>query len=109
VAAALLSFEADTVSHEALVERIAEYRGSLRSDGPPAESLLDRAWRTLRMRRLVVREGGTYVILPTQRPLLEFYANSIRHLLPTETRPPVMHPAREPDADLPRLREWKSR
>ncbi len=34
------------------------------------------------MRRLVKRENGTFVIAPDERPLLEFYSNSVRHLLP---------------------------
>jgi hypothetical protein len=57
------------------------------------------------MRRLVAREGDAFVILPSQRPLLEYYANSIGHLLPTGSEQWVeMHPARERDEGLPRLR-----
>src|SRR2546422_3912551 len=36
----------------------------------------DRAWRMLRMRRLVVADGDSLVVLPRGRPLLEYYANS---------------------------------
>ena len=42
------------------------------------------------------------MMLPGQRPLLEYYANSIRHLLPSETYH-VFSPARESDPTLPRL------
>jgi hypothetical protein len=56
------------------------------------------------MRRLVAREGDAFVILPSQRPLLEYYANSIGHLLPAHVSAVEMHPARESDGDLPRLR-----
>jgi hypothetical protein len=73
----------------------------VRSELPIAE-VWDRAWLMLRMRRLVVEQGDTLVILPQQRPLLEYYANSIRHLLPPETLP-VFSPARESDSTLPRL------
>jgi ATP-dependent helicase YprA (DUF1998 family) len=62
----------------------------------------DRAWRTFRMRRLVVRDGETLVILPGQRPLLEYYANSIRHLLPAAHRW-EMTPAAGADETLPHL------
>ncbi len=47
-------------------------------------------------------DGGTLVILPAQRPLLEYYANSIRHLLPG-TRRWEMTPAAGPDETLPHL------
>ena len=54
------------------------------------------------MRRLVVREGATLIILPRQRPLLEYYANSIGHLL-SEAQRITMTPAAESDETLPRL------
>ncbi|HSB55967.1 MAG TPA: hypothetical protein VLD58_16505, partial [Gemmatimonadales bacterium] len=40
--------------------------------------------------------------LPAARPLLEYYANSIRHLLPQELVV-AWSPAAEADATLPRL------
>jgi len=112
VAAALLSFGETLVRHRDLRERLEGYRtylleraAKLLHADQDAEAILDRAWRTFRMRRLVAREGDSYVILPSQRPLLEYYANSIRHLLPGGSEPRVeMHPARERDGDLPRLR-----
>jgi hypothetical protein len=73
-----------------------------------AEEILERAWRMLSMRRLVVRHGDGYVLLPRQRPLLEYYGNSVKHLLPTVEFEPSMHPAREPDPHLPRLAPWRS-
>ena len=46
-----------------------------------------------------------YLILPRQWPLLEYYANSIRHLLPArEDRSSAAHPALDEDITLPRLR-----
>ena len=111
-AAALLSFGETAVSRSALLERIGDFRthlidrdAKLVHADRDAEAILDRAGRTFRMRRLVQREGETYVVLPSQRPLLEYYANSIGHLLPRGSAPQdTMHPAREPDAGLPRLR-----
>jgi hypothetical protein len=45
------------------------------------EEIFDRAWRMLRMRRILVRTGGGYAVLPGNRPLVSYYANSIGHLL----------------------------
>ncbi len=109
-AAALLSFEETVVRRLDLLERIDQYRDHLLAVGSKlvraerdAGEILGRAWRMLKMRRLVVRKGDSYVVLPGQRPLLEYYANSIAHLLPE--RPPrrPMHPAHETDEYLPRL------
>jgi glycerol-3-phosphate O-acyltransferase len=115
VAAALLSFEETVVGRGALLERIDEFRDDLMARGANlvqpergAEAILDRAWRMLSMRRLVVRQGAAYVMLPRQRPLLHYYANSIAHLLPTVELAASMHPAREPDATLPRLKRWSA-
>jgi glycerol-3-phosphate O-acyltransferase len=113
VAAALLSFGETAVRRADLLERVERYRVHLLDRDAKlvhaerdAEAILDRAWRTFRMRRLVVREGATCVLLPSQRPLLEYYANSVRHLLPAGLQTAEqMHPARERDAGLPRLRK----
>lgn len=86
VSVALLSFGESVVTRTALLERIERLRDDLARrdakvvhvDAAPS-AILDRAWRTLGMRRLVHREGEAYVILPSQRPVIAFYANSIRH------------------------------
>jgi glycerol-3-phosphate O-acyltransferase len=112
LAAALLSFGETLVRRGDLLERVGAYREHLLERDAKlvhaerdAEAILDRAWRTFRMRRLVAREGDAFVILPSQRPLLEYYANSIRHLLPRGPEPVNgMHPARESDGSLPRLK-----
>lgn len=111
-AAALLSFGRTLVRRVEFLDRLTRYRDHLLERDAKlvhaerdAEAVLDRAWRTFRMRRLVIREGEDFVILPSQRPLLEYYANSIRHLLPREPEPAhEMHPAKERDASLPRLK-----
>jgi glycerol-3-phosphate O-acyltransferase len=111
-AAALLSFGETAVTRSALLDRIEGFRAHLIERDAKlveaerdAETILERAWRTFRMRRLVLREGETYVILPSQRPLLEYYANSIGHLLPRGSDPRAeMHPARDTDVGLPSLK-----
>ncbi len=113
-AAALLSFGETAISRVNVLQRLTDYRDHLHGRSAKlvhaerdAEAVLDRAWRTFRMRRLVVREGNTYIVLPSQRPLLEYYANSIRHLLPRTRRADEPHPARESDDSLPSLRAWR--
>ena len=108
-AAALLSFGASVIPFARLLDRMDDLRDELgelnakvvRSELPVAE-VWSRAWRTLEMRQLVIRQGKDLVILPRQRPLLEYYANSIRHLLPPTTYE-IFSPARESDPTLPRL------
>ncbi len=43
--------------------------------------------RMLVLRKLVVEEGGLYTPSPGELPLLRYYANSIRHLLPGAASP----------------------
>ena len=113
VAAVLLSFGETVVRQRDVRERVSDYRAHLIERNAKlvhadqeVDAILERAWRTFRMRRLVAREGDSYVILPSQRPLLEYYANSLRHLLPASVAAaPEMHPARERDEGLPRLRK----
>ena len=116
VAAALLSFRQTAVRREALLDRIEEFRAAL-LDGEAklvqpdrdAAAILDRAWKMLTMRRLAIRAGDDYLIMERQRPLLEYYANSVKHLLPAVEIEPVMHPAHEPDTSLPKLKVWTPR
>src|SRR5882762_4191187 len=88
-AAALLSFGQTVIQKNALLERMDQLRdrllegnGEVVRGGARIAEVWDRAWRMLRMRRLVVADGDTLVVLPRGRPLLEFYANSIAHLVP---------------------------
>ena len=110
VAATLLSFQETVIRSTDLLERLCEYRDYLldndRRLSPPdlePEEILDRAWRMLTMRHLAMRDGETIVVMPKQRPLLEFYANSVAHLLPTQERVHAMTPALDPDESLPGL------
>ena len=110
-AAALLSFGESVVRRADLLNRIDQYRDHLLATGGKlvreergATEIFARAWRMLKMRRLVVRDGDSYVVLPRQRPLLEYYTNSIVHLLPEQPEGRLMHPAHETDDSLPKLR-----
>jgi len=109
-AAALLSFAQTVIQKNALLERMDQLRdrllevnGKVVRGGARIAEVWDRAWRMLRMRRLVVADGDTLVVLPRGRPLLEFYANSIAHLVPIRGPRLPFHKAHEVDSNLPRL------
>ena len=86
--AALQSLDGDFVTHARLVERMSDMRDVLRElnarvihrDGD-VEEIFDRAWRMLSMRRILVKTGSGYSVLPHSRPLISYYANSVAHLL----------------------------
>jgi glycerol-3-phosphate O-acyltransferase len=112
-AAALLSFDQSVVPRAALFERMDALRDSLHDvnakvvrGGLRITEVWDRAWRTFGMRRLVVAEGDSLVILPRGRPLLEYYANSIAHLLPQPAAAAPFHKEHERDTTLPHLMPW---
>jgi glycerol-3-phosphate O-acyltransferase len=86
--AALQSFDGDFVSHTQLIARMAEMRDVLKELNARVihregtiDDIFDRAWRMLTMRRMLVKVGDGYAILPGNRPLVSYYANSIGHLL----------------------------
>ena len=88
VCAAIQSFEGDFIARDRLLERIDEMRGVLRElnagvvrQDRTAEEVFDRAYRMLRMRRVLSRTGTGYLVLPKGRPLVSYYANSVGHLL----------------------------
>lgn len=86
--AAIQSFDSDFIPHASLLARMSEMRDVLkelnarviRSEGS-IEETFDRAWRMLRMRRVLSQAGEGYAVLPAGRPLISYYANSIAHLL----------------------------
>jgi glycerol-3-phosphate O-acyltransferase len=109
-AAALLSFGQTVIGKDAVLDRLDVLRDRLRDvnakvvrGGARIEEIWDRAWRMLRLRRLVVAEGGSLVILPRGRPLLEYYANSIAHLVPIRGPRLPFHKEHDRETDLPRL------
>jgi glycerol-3-phosphate O-acyltransferase len=86
--AALQSFDGDFISRDRLLERMSDMRDVLRELNARVihregsiEEVLDRAWRMLRMRRMLVEVGAGYAVLLGQRPLVSYYANSVAHLL----------------------------
>ena len=88
VCAALQSFDAEFISRAALLGRIEEMRDVLDelnarvlSADRSADEILARAWRMLRMRRVIAVEGSGFIVLPRGRALVSYYANSIAHLL----------------------------
>jgi glycerol-3-phosphate O-acyltransferase len=86
--AAIQSLGKDFVTHRELVMRMAELRDVLvelngrvlRADRDIDETF-ERAYRMLSMRRVLVPDGAGYAVLPSNRPLVSYYANSIAHLL----------------------------
>jgi len=86
--AAIQSFDRDFIRRSALLARMTEMRNALvelngrvvRHEGG-IEETFDRAWRMLRMRRILIAEGDGYVVMPRSRELVSYYANSIAHLL----------------------------
>jgi glycerol-3-phosphate O-acyltransferase len=109
-AAALLSFGQTVIKKDNLLERMDQLRdrleevnGKVVRGGARIAEVWDRAWRMLRMRRLVIVDGESLVILPRGRPLLEYYANSIAHLVPIRGPRMPFHKAHETDSSLPRL------
>jgi glycerol-3-phosphate O-acyltransferase len=100
--AALLSFERDAIPLADLLARMTDYRDhllELNAKVIRADRAIEETWKRallmFRMRRTVVSGGATVVVLARQRPLLEYYANSIRHLLPANALPEgqLMSPA----------------
>jgi glycerol-3-phosphate O-acyltransferase len=115
--AALLSFERHVVPLDELLERMRDLRDHLletnakvvRADRDIAETW-SRARRMFALRRVVHATGSSVAIMPRQRPLLEYYANSIRHLLPSASEPiHRMTPADDRDESLRRLKEPRTR
>ena len=109
-AAALLSFGQTVVEKAAVLERMDQLRdrleevnGKMVRGGARIAEVWDRAWRMLRMRRLVIADGEALVILPRGRPLLEYYANSIAHLVPIRGPRMPFHKAHEMESNLPKL------
>ena len=115
-ACALLSLGRTAVSRPALLERMDQLRERLRDvnakvvrGGAGIADIWDRAWRMLKLRRLVVEDGDSLFVLPRGRPLLEYSANSIAHLLPIRGPRLPFHKAHEIDPDLPQLKRPEAR
>jgi len=87
VCAALQTFDAEYVEESRLLARIEELRDLLVERGAEvsepareAAETFERAYRMLKMRRVLVKQDGAYLILPRGRELISYYANGIAHL-----------------------------
>ncbi|MEX2154637.1 MAG: 1-acyl-sn-glycerol-3-phosphate acyltransferase [Gemmatimonadaceae bacterium] len=86
--AAIQSLESDFIPRERVLARMEEMRDALvelnsrvvRADRD-IEETFERAFRMLRMRRMLAETGEGFAVLPRSRPLVSYYANSIAHLL----------------------------
>ena len=86
--AAIQSIDREFIPRTLLLDRMTEMRAALvelngrviRADRDIAETW-ERAWRMLRMRRILLETGDGYTLLPRNRELVRYYANSIAHLL----------------------------
>jgi glycerol-3-phosphate O-acyltransferase len=86
--AAVQSFDRDFIPRDQLLARMSEMRdvllelnGRVLKADRSIEETFDRAYRMLRMRRVLAHVGDGYAVLPRGRQLISYYANSIAHLL----------------------------
>jgi len=117
--AALLSFDRESVPLAEVLERMSDYRDHLLEANAKvirADRAIEETWKRamlmFRMRRSVHIEGDRVIVISTSRPLLEYYANAIRHLLPQGALPEgqLLSPAfdtGEIDTRF-RLRPWEA-
>ena len=106
--AAIQSLDSDFISRKILLERMSDMRDVLgelnarviRAEGS-IEETFDRAWKMLSMRRMLVESGNGYAVMPANRGLISYYANSIAHLLG-----PFEEGVRLRDT-LPSMKGWK--
>ncbi len=86
--AAIQSFDRDFIPRRELLERMSEMRDTLLElngrvirHERDIEETFERAWRMLRMRRVLAETGDGFAVLPKSRELVSYYANSVAHLL----------------------------
>ncbi len=86
--AAIASIDREFIPRSLLLDRMTDMRAVLvelngrviRADRD-ITATWDRAWRMLRMRRVLLETGDGYALMPRNRELVRYYANSIAHLL----------------------------
>ena len=86
--AAIASIDREFIPRSELLERMTEFRAVLldlnarviRADRDITETW-ERAWRTMRMRRVLLETDTGYMLLPQNQELVRYYANSVAHLL----------------------------
>ena len=107
--AAIQSLDSDFIPRAKLIERMSDMRDvlselnarTIRSEGA-IEEIFERAWKMLDMREMLVASGDGYAVLPRNRGLISYYANSIAHLLG-----PFEEGVRKRDT-LPSMKGWKA-
>jgi glycerol-3-phosphate O-acyltransferase len=105
--AAIQSLDSDFIPRGKLIERMSDMRDvlgelnarTIRSEGP-IEETFDRAWKMLSMRKILMETADGYAVMPKNRTLVSYYANSIAHLLG-----PFQEGVRLRDT-LPALKGW---
>ncbi|HEY2852003.1 MAG TPA: 1-acyl-sn-glycerol-3-phosphate acyltransferase, partial [Gemmatimonadaceae bacterium] len=111
--AAIQTIDREFIPRRVLLDRMAEMRAVLielngrviRADRDIAETW-ERAWRMLRMRRILLETGDGYSLLPRNRELVRYYANSIAQLLgPFESAVRVREARPAGDFPVPDLTE----
>jgi hypothetical protein len=60
---------------------LLELNGGVIRHDRSIDETFERAWRMLRMRRVLAETGDGFAVLPRGRELISYYANSIAHLL----------------------------
>lgn len=106
--AAIQSLDSDFISRDALISRMSDMRDvldelnarTIRSEGPIADTF-ERALTMLLMRKMLVESGNGFAVLPKNRALISYYANSIAHLLAD-----FQEGIRRRDS-LPAMKGWK--
>jgi glycerol-3-phosphate O-acyltransferase len=86
--AAIVSIDREFIPRSLLLDRMTEMRAVLvelngrviRADRDITVTW-ERAWRMLRMRRVLLETKDGYALMPRNRELVGYYANSIAHLL----------------------------
>ena len=86
VASAILSFDGNEARRPALIGRVVALMEELESLGAhiyvprrDPDYLLNVGLRMLTLRRLIVRNGDLYHVVPEERQVILYYANSIAH------------------------------
>jgi glycerol-3-phosphate O-acyltransferase len=86
--AAIQSLDRDFLPRGALLDRMTDLRdvllelnGRVIRHDRSIDETFERAWRMLRMRRVLAETGDGFAVLPRGRELISYYANSIAHLL----------------------------
>ena len=88
VCAAVQSLDRTFIPRQVLLERIEEMRDAAIALGAQipradrsANEILEIGMRMLGMRRVLHEQNGGFVVLPRNRELVSYYANSVAHLL----------------------------